>query len=304
MKIFVDCLQGIGDQIYSRPFVKLLAADPSNEVYLNSVLPFLYSDIPGLKFIDPGVPKYRTQQKAYDPEMFTCFTDPPAEFDRTIKWGYARQELRKHNIVSHMEHAFGFAPHQKLDFTLPSWGDADRLVDHVLTHPLYARMPIAVIRPVTIRKEWLCSSRAPDPHYLGWAARVLRDAGYFIVSIADCAEGEEWIDGPLPYADLRLHAGELGIKGTLTLLKRASIVVGGSGFIIPAAVSAGTRLFIIFGGRGEYDNPHIVLDLRMDLKKIGWALPDKFCRCNKMEHACNKEITQLDDRFFSFMGRT
>lgn len=290
-RILVECMQGIGDQIYSRPFVRLLAQD--HDVYLKCVLPDLYSDM-RVKFIDPGVPAYRTQRKNFTPVEFV----PLPEVDQTINWHYGRLELKKHGIVSHMEHAFGFEPgRNKLEFTLPVWKDAEQMLDwNILTDK-----KIAIVRPPTVRKEWINVSRNPNPHYVNWCARMLRDAGYYVISIADCEEGEEWLEGDEPPADLHLHHGELGLKGTLSLIKRAHLVVGGSGFIIPASVSAGTNLFVIFGGRGEYDNPHKVFDLRMDMKKIGWAMPENFCRCNQMEHDCDKTIKNLDDQFYRFM---
>lgn len=301
-RVLVKCMQGIGDQLYARPFIKQLAKQ--HDVFVSSVIPDLFKDISGLKFIDPGNPNYRTQKKAFDSSS-TKFVELP-EVDRVIDCHYGRLELKKHGIVSHLEHTFGFQPSSKIKFDLPLWIDQEAAVDKALEDFGIKKEELknlAIVRPVTVRKEWICTSRAPNPNYINWCARMLKDAGYFVVSIADCAEDEEWIDGDSPPADLFLHKGELGVLGTLTLIKRAKVVVGGSGFIIPASVSAHTNLFIIFGGRGEYDNPHKVFDLRMDMKKIGWAVPDNFCRCNKMEHDCDKTIKNLDDRFFEFMGR-
>ena len=292
-RVLVECMQGIGDQIYSRPFVRLLARE--NEVYIKTVLPSLYSDIPGLRFLDPGIPSYRTQLKSFASTEVDFVK--PVRFHRKINWHYGRIELKKQGIVSHLTEAFGFEPGIDIQFNLPCWDQADRIIDNMI----YTSKKIAVVRPATIRKEWICSSRNANPDYINWCARMLKDAGYYVISIADCAIDEEWIDGEEPPADLKLHKGELGLIGTLSLLKRADIVVGGSGFIIPGTVSAQTNLFVIFGGRGEYDNPHKVFDLRMNMKKIGWAIPENFCRCNRMEHDCDKTIKNLDDQFFRFM---
>lgn len=272
-RVLVECMQGIGDQLYSRPFVHLLAQN--HEVHLRTKLPELYSDVPNAKFTTDG------------------------EFDRVINWNFGRIELRAHGIVPHLERAFGFDL-SSLEFSLPDWAETNELIDQ-LVQPNQKK--IAVIRPVTLQKDRIGSTRAPLPNYISWCARMLRDAGYFVVSIADLSSGVETLVEDPPPADLYLHNNELGLKGTLNLLKRAYVVVGGSGFIIPATVSAGTNLFVVFGGRGEYDNPHKVFDLRMNLKKIGWVLPDNFCRCNKWTHDCDKTIKNLDDKFFDFMGR-
>lgn len=294
-KILVECMQGIGDQIYSRPFIKKLSK--SHDVYIRTVIPALFSDL-DVSFVKPSKINYRTQQKAFTEEK-VFFVDEPV-VDRTINFHYGRVELKAHGIVSHMERAFGFDPSPKIEFDLPFWSEEERVVKNKF---LSQGKPVAIVRPPTVRKEWICKTRNPNPNYVNWCARILRDAGYYVVSIADVEEGKEWLEDEPPPADVYLHKGELGLKGTLTLIKRSSIVVGGSGFIIPASVAANTRLFVIFGGRGEYDNPHKVFDLRMDLKKIGWALPDNFCRCNQMEHDCDKTISQLDSEFFRFMSR-
>lgn len=294
-KVFVKCMQGIGDLIYSRPFVKKLAKEPNTEVYLDPVIPELFKDIPGLNFVDPGTPKYRTQQKLYSTSK-TEYVELPT-VDRTITYGYNRPELKRHGIVSHMEHAFGFSPSPVIDFSLPYW----QMDESYIRGRIRGNQNIAIIRPATVRTEWQCSSRNPEPDYINWCTRILNDAGYFTISIADCQEGVEWIEGDEPPAQLKLHKGELGILGTLNLIHQADVVVGGSGFIIPASVSAKTNLFVIFGGRGEYDNPRTVFDPRMNLKKIGWVMPDNFCRCNQMDHQCDKIITKLDDAFFNFL---
>jgi hypothetical protein len=287
-------MQGIGDLIYVRPFIQKLAQITNNQVYLDPVIPELFSDINlGLRFVDSGLPKYRTQQKSYLSTKTRFETELP-EFDRIIDWKYGRSELKQHGIVSHLEHAFGFNPDTSLKFNLPYSHIAEQ-------RALLSSKKIAIIRPPTVRKEWISTSKNPDPIYINWCTRILKDAGYYTISIADCADGEEWLEGEEPPSDLKLHKGEFGILGTLNLFHQADVVIGGPGFIVPAAISAGANLFVIFGGRGEYDNPRTLFDPRMDLKKIGWALPDNFCRCNQMSHECDKMISTLDDKFFNFL---
>ena len=297
--VLIRCMQGIGDQIYSRPFIRR-ASLQGDDVYVRTTLPELYRDL-NVKLVDPGSSTYRTQRRAYDSSASLYEFNPPQIFNRYIDYHYGNKELKLNGIVSHMEQAFGFTPAPILDLNLPRFTrELSKQVDELIADRPLER--IAIVRPVTQRREWYCETRSPEPRYIGWCARMLRDAGYYVISIADCEPEEEWIEGDEPPAHLKLHHGELGIYGTLELIKRATVVVGGSGFIIPASVAAGVNLFVIFGGRGEYDNPHKVFDLRMNLTKIGWALPDHFCRCNKMVHTCDKTISTLDDQFFRFMS--
>src|SRR5574343_329696 len=254
-------MHGIGDTIYARPFIRHLVED-GNDVYVNSPLPFLLQDL-GVKFLETDT-IYRTQGKSLREEQ-VIYSKPPDKFDRVIDFFYSGMQLRRHGIVTHLEVSFGYEPGS----TLPIF-DLPRLPHHGLDLP----KKTAVIRPVTYRSEWHCTSRSPQASYVAWCAKILKDMGYYVVSIADCDGENEWIDASGdPDVNLKLHAGELKLPQVLSLIRDADLVVGGSGFIVPAAVAAGTNLFIIFGGRGMYDNPHKILDLRMDLKKIGWALP-------------------------------
>jgi ADP-heptose:LPS heptosyltransferase len=295
-RILVNCAEGIGDNLYARPFVRMLA-QIGHEVYVKTVLPFIYADL-HVKLLDPGIAKYRTQLKSQSRvgAFSREFSVVPAAIDRVIDFKYSGDSLRRASIIGHMEQAFGF----KHGSTKPYFNMPKGLEHHPIK---LTGKPLAVIRPVTIRKEWACETRAPNPNYIGWCSRILQNSGYEVISIADCVQDEEWIEGSEPVADLKLHHGELSIEQTLTLINQAKIVVGGSGFIIPATVSSCANLFVIFGGRGAYDTPDKVFDLRMDMKRVGWAMPDNFCRCTQMVHDCDKTITNLDDRFFSFMGQ-
>lgn len=60
--IYVTTMAGIGDTCYIRPFIKILARD--YDVYIKTVLPKMYSDITGVKFIRDEKETFRTQQKS------------------------------------------------------------------------------------------------------------------------------------------------------------------------------------------------------------------------------------------------
>lgn len=286
-------MQGIGDNIYALPFVQRLARE-RRDVYVQTVLPQLFKhQACTLSFVDPGTSDYRTQAKLAL-EWCPSFSVPPADAEMlTVHYGHA--ELKHAATISGaIERLFGY------EIGSTALGEQAIDVGELLIARAYAK--VAVIRPVTHRVEWLCSARSPKQNYIAWCARVLQQAGYYVVSIADTEPGKEWIDGDEPPADLKLHSGELNLTQLMALIKRADVVVGGSGFIIPAAMTLGTPLFVVFGGRGGYDSPGRVFDLRYDLRKVGWALPDNFCRCTQMAHDCDKTISSLDDSFYKFMS--
>jgi hypothetical protein len=285
-------MHGIGDTIYARPFIKMLVAD-GHDVYLKTPLPFMFEDL-DVKFVKIESP-LRAQNKYLKGTSRFTYVDEPEDADKKINYFYTNKDIKKHGIVAHMEEAMGY----EAGSTQPIFGFPP-LPPHGVTLPTNRK--IAIVRPVTHRKEWLCTSRSPQSNYVPWCSKILMDMGYHVISIADNALGEEWIepDGD-PMAHQKFHQGELGLERTFSLMKSADLVVGGAGFIVPAAIAAKTNLFILFGGRGSYDNPHKLLDFRMDLTKIGWAMPTNFCRCRSMDHKCDKEIKDLDNQFFRFM---
>lgn len=286
-------MHGIGDNLWARPFVKRLVQE-GHDLYIITPLPFVYGDLP-VKFIKTESPL--RAQKAYLEKSASKFTfvERPADFDKEIYFYYDHADIKFHGIIAHIEEAFGFEiGSTELDYDFPA-----NMEPHGLNLP---DKKIAIVRPSTIRKEWPCTSRSPKPNYVPWCSKILMDMGWHVISIADCSVGEDWIEsGGEPQAHQKFHNGELGLERTLSLIKDANIVVGGAGFIIPATICAQTNLFIIFGGRGMYDNPHKLLDLRLDLTKIGWALPNNFCRCRAMDHECDKTIKDLDSQFYRFM---
>ena len=296
MKIHIKGPEQIGDSIYARPFVQKLHNN-YHDLYMTTVHPWLYSDM-NIKFVKPESIKLRTPKVEflYETTKGMEFHTLPADIDKEIEFHYTAPDLKKNNIWGHMDARAGLES-ASIHFDLPK-----TLPEHRVRIP--GNKKLAVIRPVTLRAEFPAATRNPEPNYIGWIAKILKNSGYHVVSLADLVPGEEWIEGDVPPADLRLHHGELGIAGALSLIRDADIVVGGSGFLIPAAIAAGTKLFIVFGGRGGIDNPTNLLDLRMNLSKVGWAMPDNFCRCGGHTHDCDKKISDLDSQFFKFMSRT
>lgn len=306
--ILVNPMEGIGDQIYIRPFVKELSK--KHEVYINTFTPFLYSDL-NVQFVDPRrknpqTRTYRTQQKSFlsdvDPKIYV--KEPPY-VGRVVETHYKGEEILKTSIVANFFSKFNIPFETKIEWTLPSLMDQQELIKKVesMTDKKIQWDKIAIVRPATVRKEWEVHTRNANSAYIAWCSKVLIEFGYTVISIADCSDNEEWIVQPAPPAHVHLHKGELGIKGTLELLRCASVIVGGSGFIVPAAASVGTPLFIIFGGRMAYDTPYKIFHNSMDMNKIGWAVPDNPCRCTLTQHNCDKSIAHLDTIFLEFIRR-
>lgn len=225
----------------------------------------------------------RTQRKN---ELRTnySFSQPPKNaIKRRI--GYGPAQLAKGSMIESFRKQFGIKG--SLTFDLPHFNDP---------HPeIPVDRRIAVIRPATVRTEWVSSSRNPDPHYLNVAARILQERGFFVISVADIEPGVEWIVGEEPAADMTLHHGELSLLQLCTLYERASCIVSPVGFSIPMAVAYRTPLFVVAGGRGGHNAPEVVTDPGMFLEKTRWAIPANYCRCTSATHNCDKKIVGFEE---------
>lgn len=278
--LFIDGMLGMGDSIYQRAFVKQLPAGS----YIKTAWPELYEDLPVLPV--RSFTTLRTQRKN-EFRSQAAFHQLP-DMRQTKRIFYGPEHLRRGSIFDAMRQQFGTEP-TALD--LPSFGPAE------FTH----EKPIAVIRPATVRSEWRSDSRNPDPDYLLKASRILRK--YFcVISVADLQDGEEWAVGELPEADLRLHAGELGLKSLMRLVEHAAVVVTPVGWALPASIAYRTPVYVVAGGRGGHNAPEIVTDPAMGLDLVGWAMPDKYCRCEAWDHNCDKRISNFDNKFEAWLN--
>lgn len=295
--VLVKTFEGIGDNIYTLGFVKVLAE--SNQVYIKTPLPAIYKDVPNIKFVKFDEGTYRTQQKSLINDS-TKYSPLPKNIYKTYTPQYAGKELLENSIVGSFYKQFDIPYHIPIEWKLPSF---ESELGNFLSKIPKGRK-IAIIRPATIRKEWLVSTRNANSNYIAWCCKILNEAGYYTIAIADLKNGEEWladnIDVP---AQLKLYKGELGIYGTLELFKHAEIVVAGSGFALPASVSSNTNLFLILGGRLLYDGISKTLHPSMNLNKVAWAIPDLPCKCALNEHNCTKTISTLDSDFFNFLRK-
>ncbi|HDG1667821.1 TPA: hypothetical protein PFE31_002073 [Kluyvera ascorbata] len=277
--LFIDGMLGMGDNIYQRAFVRQLPAG----TFIKTPWPELYEDLPVLPVRSNTA--LRTQRKN-EHRTQAAYHRPP-DMRQTKRIFYGPEHLRRGSIFDAMRQQFGVEPGA---ISLPSFGPAE------FTH----EKPIAVIRPATVRSEWRSDSRNPDPNYLLKASRILREH-FCVISVADLQDGEEWAVGELPEADLRLHAGELGLKSLMRLVEHAAVVVTPVGWALPAAIAYKTPVYVVAGGRGGHNAPEIVTDPVMDLSRVGWAIPDNYCRCEAWDHHCDKRISHFTNKFEAWL---
>jgi hypothetical protein len=284
-QVLIRGMWGMGDNIYSRPFVRATAA--RYEVWLDTPWPELYEDL-DIRFVR-GTRKLRTQTKNIALQPADRWSRPPPM--REIKGVSYGADLNTRPLIQCLEQRWAalkvaFDPAL---FDLPDMGPS----------PIWSDRPIAVIRPVTRRTEWDNTARAPKPEYINALAAELM-ATHTVVAVADIEAGHEWLVGTLPPAHQHFIFGELPVRELLALVRDADVVVGGVGWIVPAGLALKARTFVVLGGHGGHNAPEKITDPRLDLSRIGFAMPDRYCRCTRMLHDCNKTITDPLGQFSQF----
>jgi hypothetical protein len=162
--------------------------------------------------------------------------------------------------------------------------------------------PLAVIRPVMRRYEWDNEARNPLPEYVNWIAGDLKRRGFAVVAIADERIGWEWIEGgTVPPNNAAFLRGEFTVRQLMATVRDAAVVVGGVGWIVPASIALGNKAFIVLGGNGGMNAPDKIIDRRMDGSRIGFAIPEEYCRCLDMRHGCDKRIPDLKSQWLRWV---
>ena len=279
-------MQGLGDNIYQRAFVKQLSR--SYDVYLETSWPQLYADLP-IHVVRPNT-RLRTQAKNIA-RCGAAWAGHPTHHQRRVSYVNAFRHGR--SIINGMEETLGIAL-DPADFDLPP----------LPPPPITTDKPIAFVRPVTARKEWLNLARNPEPQYLADVVEYFRPT-HHIVTVADIAPPDEWLIGSPIKANTEFIRGELKVMDMLALLAASDIVLGGVGFIVPASIALKRNCFVILGGNGAHAAPSRILDQRrLDCSRIGFATPKDFCPCANMRHSCNKAIPDLMAQLCRFLDRS
>lgn len=210
---------------------------------------------------------------------------PPSSFDRDVYLSYSGRDLETGSVVKTIERKL--LPIKNPKWDLPDLGKS----------PVISKARIAVIRPVTVRKEWQNDARSPLPEYIAMIAADLKRRGFAVVVVAHLKTGEETLAGELPPHNAAFVNGEFDVRQLLALVRDAAVVIGGVGWIVPAAIALKARCFIVLGGQGGHNAPEKITDPRMDLSRIGFAIPENYCRCTDMAHECTKTIPDLMKHF-------
>lgn len=282
--LLIDGMQGLGDNLYQRAVLR--AYKPASDLYLVTCWPQLYRDIDHIKPVRPGVTRLRTQAK--NARMAPGYVHAPARVPRR----------RLHYVGGGGSILEALCADLRISPKSINMRGPDPIDDPRIPAP-----PYVVVRPATVRREWRADSRNPKPEYIATACAAARAAGFLVVSVADLQSDAEWPVGELPPADVRYHAGELGIEALLALVAGAAGVIGGVGWLVPAAMAYRRPMLCIFGGWGKHNGPDRIFDRRLDTSHFVSAIPDRFCMCATSSHRCDKRISNLEEKIDEFLDR-
>jgi hypothetical protein len=280
--LWLKGMGGLGDNVYQRPLVRHLAAQ-RRQVWLSTPYPELYTDLPEVIPVRWATLELRCQLKNMARQAAGVF-QPPPQRAQAIRLHYALKDLRG-TISQELERAAGTPiPRASWRFDLPPFAPPQ----------VRFRRPYAVIRPVTIRREWPNPARNPDPEYIALAARELRRRGFRVVCVADIDGKQEWAAAPLPEADRYLVHGELALPQMMALVQGAAVVIGPVGWIVPTTIAMRKPAVVICGGLGAHNSPQVLVDPRMDASRIRFLLPEPYCAtCRDPKHVCQKAIPEF-----------
>lgn len=284
--LFVEGMKGLGDNLFQRPFIRAAAA--GRPVYIETPWPEVYSDLFNVYPVRSPT-TLRTQAKNAA-AWAGPWHEPPSGFDH-VKLLYRPADLARRSITQTIEQQIGQSQ-EPIRFDLPA--DLPQLPN---------MPPYAVVRPVTVRREWQNEARNPHPEHVAEAAALLRQRGLRVILVADIETGSEELVGDMPPHDAAFLAGELPVRELLALVAGASAVAGGVGWIVPAGIAAGVPTFVVQGGQQAHNGAHVITDARMDLRRVGWAQVDRPCHCEDMMHRCRKRITDLTAKFNAWAER-
>ena len=286
MDVFLDGLQGFGDQIYQRPFVRT-ALQRCQSVFLRTPLPEFYWDLKSggrLKFVKWGT-RLRTQRILESGKPGHVWSKPPSLTGKR-RLAYTGRDLRRGvSILGSIRKHCGFIPAQDLSFPLK-----ENWYNHARTALRCASIaegePFVAVHWPTIRKEWRNISRNPDPD--GWRALVKWvNTRYKTLSINDVDGRLEVFDGIPEQASSRYDAGECPVPVIAAILSMAQFCITSPGLWLPLGLSVSARIVLVVGG---YLPSRLMVEPWMVKSDFLVIEPEKPCCCVQHEHSCEKRF--------------
>jgi hypothetical protein len=281
--LMINLMQGLGDNIYARPFVRAALMKKNRDVYVKTCWPQLFWDLVedhGLKLVKWSS-KLRCQGKNEDRFGVDVYSPRPC-CAQEVNVNYSRADLREGlgivgglRMTNHLDIDDDFSFQPKSEWLAAALPFVDR--------------PYALIKPPTLRTDWHNEARNPCPRAFQRCIDEQRET-HFMISLADLTRNKEWLAHPVEGIDLELHDGDLPLETVIGLAAMADVLLTAPGFFIPLGISLHVKTFCVFGG---WHRPTDVIDSCMNLDRYAYVAPEPFCACMINNHNCNKDIDHL-----------
>lgn len=270
--MIIETMLGMGDNLFFRPVLKWL---PTQSISLITHWPQVYHDIPGVRFIRPMNMKLRTQR---DNALIQCYDSEWCPPDYSLSYNYDLG-TPLHNFFSIM---YG---------SQPTWVDNSMSVpqswiEKARSLIIEPEKPICLIRPNTLRTEWMCPARNPKTEYLQRFIDKYQDKFWFI-SLANLCPNEEFLDGELHGLDIKIL--NTTYEETVGLFYLSKIIVCSPSFWVPLGQILNKTMIIIYGAH----EPHWKInDRRVKAPNTFIIEPIPFDRCSIKKQTAYKHIDE------------
>ena len=254
--LHIQGMHGLGDNLHQRAVIRQLMQ--TRDVTLETSWPAVYHDLmaEGLKVTRRPV-ALRTQSKNAARESEAAKFSSRHPFARAglrVAYGGGQVLQTPSKTILEVMCSVTGTSYAEADYRLPipdAWDSALFKVLDAL--PMQASgKPWMFYRPLVARPEWRGGAmRNADAGAYHEIFNSIRDK-FFVVSVADLVEGQEWIVGPDAQADLNFHRGELVFEAMAALAKQCDLVFTSSGFPAILGPAVGTPTISIVGG---YEDP-------------------------------------------------
>jgi hypothetical protein len=291
--MLLSTMWGIGDNIHLRAVVRELLR--TEDVWLETSNPVIFRDlIDPARFVSGARPPRIREGTASGVRRRLA----PYDVDRRRAAYNANTIAARGSVLAAQFASCNVAMPDVPDFRIDvpdEWRERLRR-----TLPLDSRRPILVYRPVILNKIWHCPLRSPLPEVYDVLFRSI-SSQFFTVGVADLSS-TEWIAGPEPQLDLKLHRGELDFQLMAALFAEAHASFTCPGFAPILSQAVGTPTIIVYGGYECFETTHRHGAALTPTLPIETTKP---CSCfsNTCGRACAKQIAvpQAIDRIRKFI---
>lgn len=258
---------GIGDTLHTRAIVRKWI-ERGHTVYLQTSYPEWFWDMRGKGlYCLPLKSDLRHAKRNEQGADYDDVAAPAGALERQV-W-YTPRRIEHHGSFLKAMAEFADADGAD-DISLPIKADWRSLARVALESSGYQfDRPLLIVRPPTLRSEWINRNRNPLPSVMPELLEAIR-ARYFVIGVADLSPGNEWLDGDESAAmtfDATFLHGQLHVTTQAAIMAfPGSTVLAASGYPLVLGKATWAWTIGVFGG---HDAEHWVAD--------GCPIPARWC---------------------------